>query len=344
MKKYIVASLCTLGSLSAMDMKPPVSREPREWMAEEYAKGNAPQFACFTHWLKKYNINTQNKNVLSIGCGTGEIEAYLAKEAKSVHGIDASKNMVDYAQSTHIDPTNHRTLSFEHCFVEDFEPKEKLYQLAIASCCFHWFTDQPQALACINKSLEKNGLFFANIDTAGNPEPLGITVYNEMISKIPIIGSLLSVIPNPTGSSRPTNNELYDMLETAGLTMISSQEESFNWNMTEQEWRQFQLSLLLSTPGSQKLINATSKDNWTTNQITEQLYRCFTLSPEEQRQHDEPFFPQCSDELVQKIRDNNFCRYLFNNFLNRCLAKLQKNEDGTYTYPYVTTVILAAKK
>jgi len=340
-KKYIVISLCILGSLNAMDIKPPVPREPREWLAKEYAKGNTSQIACFSSLLKKHKIPTEDKTILSVACGTAEIEVKLVQKAKCVHGIDASKNMINYAEQTHINETNKHILSFEHCFVEDFETQEP-YDLALASCCFHWFADKQQALQHISNSLKKDGLFFANIDTVSNP-PLGIAVLDDMKRDIPILGRLLSVLPNPTGSSSPTNNELYGMLDKAGFSLIKSEEESFEFPMSEQQFREHQLPILLSTPAAQWLINSTS-DGWLTNVIAEGTYKCFSMSEEEQKQHDAPFFPESNATLIEKIRNNNFCRCLFNDFLNRYLKKLKKNNDGTYVFPYATTAILAAKR
>jgi hypothetical protein len=68
------------------------------------------------------------------------------------------------------------------------------------------------------------------------------------------------------------------------------------------------------------------------------------MSSEEKTEHDNFFFPESNHELIQKIRTNDFCRYLFNNFLRRCLTKLQKNDDSTYTWKYETTLFTAEKK
>ena len=332
----IISTICIATILHSAEPKP-----NRPGMPKEYALGNKYQIKCFLHWLKESNIPIKDKTVISFGCGTiGEIEAKLAGQAKYIHGIDASKEMVDYAQATHAFKTHN--LSFEHCFAENFQPLT-LHDVAFAASSFHWFEDKPKALRAIAKSLQPDGIFFANIETKSNPKPFGITVFEEMKQDVPIIGSLLALLPNPTGSSHPTHGELHVMLTQAGFTDIKSQEKSYDWKMTAEEWRKAQLPLLLTTPGAQMLVNTTS-DNWYAKKASEGAFWLINMSQEERAEHDAPFFPESNHELVQKIRTNDFCRYLFNNFLRRCLTKLQKNADDTYTWNYQTMIISAKKK
>ena len=338
MKKYIIVTiLCTLATLNSMDQPP--AREPREWMAKEYADGNKKQIACFSYWLEKHEIPIEGKSLVSCGCGPGELEAELAKKARHVHGIDASKNMIDYAKKTHGKLANN--LFFTHCFAEDFR-SQPVYDLALASCCFDLLADQPNALQAIASSLKYGGSFFANIETTSNQKSPGLLVFEDMKRDIPIIGRLLSMLPNPTGSTHPTYGDLHIMLFAAGLTDIKSSIETYDLTMTEQEWRKAQLALLLSSPGAQMVINSTAEG--VGYAASEGAFWWISMSEEEKQQHDAPFFPESNHELIQKIRVNNLCRYLFNNYFNRCLTKMQKNEDGTYTWKYETTIILAQKK
>jgi len=332
--KHTVVFFLYLGSILNGAEQP----RNRPGLPEEYARGNKYQIECFSHWLKKYKAPIEGRDVISFGCGTGEIEADLAKTAKTVHGTDASKEIIAHALETH-KKTN---LSFEHYFAEDFQSPTS-YDVALASCCFQWFEDKPKALRAIANSLKSNGLFFANIETQSNPKPFGITVFEDMKKDVPIIGSLLAMLPNPTGSSHPTYGELHVMLTEAGFTNIEPKMESYDWTMTAEEWRKTQLPLLLSTPGAQMLVNSTS-DNWYAKKVSEGAFWWVKMSPEEKAEHDAPFFPESNHELIKKIRENKFCRYLFNNFLRRCLTKLQDNGNGTYTWKYETTIILAQKK
>ena len=339
MHKYIILALSLGAPLPCMEQQ--IVREPREWPAEEYAKGNKNQIACFSTLLKKHAIETKKKTILSVASGTGETEGKLAPDATCIHGIDASKNQIEYAKKHHSAPN----LTFEHCFAEDFKATIP-YELALISCSFHLFTNQQQALQRVNDSLEPQGLLFANIETANHPIPFSKTVLQEMINDIPLVGSLLSVLPDPIGSTRPTPEELYTMFDEAGFAIVKKEEESFDWTMDEQGWRDMQLPLILCSPGAQTLINITSPDQYIKSKLSEYAFSLIqqSMTAKELRQHDQPFFPESSNELVCKVRNNNFCRYLFNNFLNRVLTKLHKNEDGTYSWQYCTTAILATKK
>lgn len=337
-KSIVITALCTLATANGMDKD--AARAPREWPAQEYAQGNQPQITFFESLLKR--VETEGKDIISFGCGTGEIEAKLAKKAHFVHGADASKQMIDYAQQTHLTQEN-GNLSFEHCFVEDFKAT-KLHDLAFAASCFHWFEDKPKALRAISNSLKPGGFFLANIETTDNPKPFALVASEEMLAEHPYIESLLSMVANPTGSSYLTTEELHNLLKQEDFENINSTVESFDVTRTEEEWRTYQLPILLSTTGAQAIINSTSEENWCVNKASDWAYWAITKSPEEQKQHKAPFFPESSDELVKKIRKNDFCKYFFNHFLNRCIKKLQDNGDGTYTWKYETTVILAQKK
>jgi trans-aconitate methyltransferase len=335
MVRYLFLSLLLIRPLCAAEQAAAL-----DWMADEYAQGNRWQLECFRKWLDESNTPIEYKDVISFGCGTGENEAFFATtgKAKKVHGIDASRSMIEYSKNHHHQPN----LTFEHCTAENFQSPFS-YDTALASCCFHWFSDKPKALQAIAASLKSQGRFFANIETQDNPEPFGITVYHEMLEEIPGLRPMLTFMINPTGSSRPTYGELHIMLQRAGFTNISINKSSYDWTMTKEEWRKAQLPLLLSTPGAQHLINTTS-DNWPTKGIVETIFSWKKLSPEDQKEHDAPFFPLSTHPLVEKIRNNNFCRYLFNNFLKRCLTKSRKNDDGTYTWTYETMLVSAKKK
>ena len=205
------------------------------------------------------------------------------------------------------------------------------------------FSDQPKALKSIANSLKTGGIFFADIETTSNPEPDGIIAFDEMKRDVSLIGPLLAMLPNPTGISRPNYGNLHIMLTQAGFTNIQSKIESRTCRMTKEQFRKIQLPILLSSPGAQMLVNSTS-DNWYAKKAGEGAFWWVNMSPEEKEEHDAPFFPESNHPLIQKIRTNDFCRYLFNNFLRRCLKKLHDNEDDTYTWNYEMTIIKATKK
>src|SRR5436190_1781220 len=99
MQKYILISLYSILSLNGMEEK--TIREPREWNAQDYAKGNSFQERASLGFLKESNIDLSDKDIIDAGCGTGNISAIMAQKAKSVHGFDASANMINYARTTY---------------------------------------------------------------------------------------------------------------------------------------------------------------------------------------------------------------------------------------------------
>lgn len=335
MKKYLLA-LCVVGSLYAAENSKYI---PSEWMAQEYSQANKFQIKCFSKWFSESNIDPRGLKIASIGCGTGEIEDELADNALFVHGIDQSQNMINWCTEKYAHKKN---LSFMRCFAEEL-PNRNLYDLAIASGCFHWFQDKPKALRSISKSLRMGGYFFANIETSSNDESFGIKAYHDIIASIPLIGTILKYFTNPTGSSRPDYGDLQIMLSQAGFEIKKADYKSYDWKMSADEWRKTQLPLLLSTPGAQYLISRVSS-NWFTQKSSDAAFYLISMSPEEMEQHKAPFFPESKNELVEKIRNNDFLRYSFNKYLNFCFNHMKKNDDGDYTWTYETTVILAQKK
>jgi trans-aconitate methyltransferase len=245
MKKYVILALSLSFSLHCMETQI-TTRKPREWNAQAYDEGNKLQTDAFLYFLQTNNIETKNKTILDVGCGTGKIAAQLAEKATHIHGFDASKNMIDFAQNKYSYIHN---LSFEHCFAEDFSSSKK-YQLALASFCMHWFEDRKQAFQRINDSLEPNGELFGPIRISDNPEPIHFTVFMEML---PIIQEICPSASNTTasdlsGSTYPSSQELIHMLKETNFEIINIEEQSFEYTMTEDEHRKLQWPIFSSRP------------------------------------------------------------------------------------------------
>jgi ubiquinone/menaquinone biosynthesis C-methylase UbiE len=243
MKKYIITALCTLGSLNAMMEKQPLIidrkpvREPREWDAKAYEEGNKLQTTTFLHYINTNNVNIENKKMLSVACGTGTIENILTEEyangPASIHGFDASKNMIKFAQNKY---GNNKKLSFEYCFAEDFTT-QKLYQLAIASFCIHWFEDKKQAFQRINDSLEIGGEFFGTIATSENPKPKNLVVFLEMAETIDWLCQIVTntKLEDLIGSSYPSETEVRTMLDETNFEIITCEAQPFSFTFKDRE-------------------------------------------------------------------------------------------------------------
>lgn len=248
MLKHIILALSLCAPLHCMEqplIPQTPQREAREWDAEAYENGNEFQTTAFLYFLKHNNITTENRTIFDICCGTGKISAHLAEKATHVHGIDASKNMIDFAKNKYRDAKN---LSFEQCFAEDFQFQNPR-QLALASFSVHWIENKKQAFQRIYENLEFNGEFFSNVRTSEHL-PLEITVATEMM---PVITAMISLLTNKTvlelsGSSYPSLQELSDMLQETGFEIIKLEEQFFDHEVTKEGLIQLQWPVIMSTP------------------------------------------------------------------------------------------------
>jgi trans-aconitate methyltransferase len=209
MKKYILYSLCIFSFLPAAQQTVKV----QEWDAQAYAQGNKLQYQAALYFISKSNLITAHKKILDVGCGTGEITDYLTTQnALLVHGIDASKNMISYAQETQ---KNKHCLSFEQCCIENYYTKQK-FDLATAFSCFHWFSDQPKALERIAHCLENNGEIFLDVMTSDVPHLTGFPIVQQMLAELDSPKS----ISQSFSQTFITSNELKDMVLNAGFEPI----------------------------------------------------------------------------------------------------------------------------
>ena len=301
MKKYIILFLA-INSLNSMEQQI-IKREPREWNAQAYDEGNSLQTNTFLQFIKENNIKIENKDILSAGCGTGRIENILAEKAKHIHGFDASKNMIDFAQNKygHI-----KNLSFEHCFAEDFK-SQKLYQLALASFCLHWVEDKKLAFQRINDSLEVGGEFFGTVQTLDNPQPIDLKIAAEMMPSIQeAIKSLNNqAFPNLNthntnntqailGSSYLSHEEFNTLLKETGFEIIKSEEQCYHNIMSKSE--------------------------------LEKLYWPIFIS--------RPFIKVLPEEKI---------KVLFDDFITRYISKIEKHDDSSFFNKHFTTLIHARK-
>jgi trans-aconitate methyltransferase len=272
MKKEIILGLCICNILNSMEKEPltprtpllhnikeaqvepalrsfsEVGREPREWDAQAYDEGNTIQTEAFLQFLATNKINFTDRTILDVACGTGKIAARLASRAAHIHGFDASKNMIDFAQKQYGTIEN---LSFEQSFAEDFS-SQRLYQLAFASCCIHWFYNQKRAFQHIHGSLEHGGDFFATVQTRDNPTPPELIAAQEMIEGMAINKAYKYFagkdLIDLTECTLPSAEELKNMLESVGFTILKSEQQSYFFAMTKDEVKKTERPIVFSRP------------------------------------------------------------------------------------------------
>jgi trans-aconitate methyltransferase len=256
--KYIalIATLCIVPSLCTAD-KP--TRDAQEWDAKAYDQGCDLQTTSFLEFLKKNNIVINNRTILDVGCGTGNLSAVYACDAQEVHAFDASHNMIEHAQKKHSAKKN---LFFNQCFAEDLNLKP-VHQLALVSSAFHWFTDKKQALQKINDSLQEGGELFCDVRTMENPKPINLTAAGKIISQIPFINWFIdeSNIMNHTGSSYPTTEELHTMLSNTHFEIIKCEQQSLTYEITKEELKLLEWPIVTSRPIMPWIRTALSENN-----------------------------------------------------------------------------------
>jgi len=214
MKKHIFILLVSTLSLHGTHQQ--------EWNAQSYAQGNKLQHESALNFLSQNNISASNKCILDVGCGTGNISAFLATDALHVHAIDASENMINYAKNTY--GSVHQNLSFQQSFIEDFRVYN-VYDLAVSFFAFQWFNDQQQALINIAYCLKKDGELLATISTQEDPTPHRMTIGLRLIAEF-FPESQQQSTAEKLGRKRPSRTEVEAMLEKVGFEIITCDAQS----------------------------------------------------------------------------------------------------------------------
>lgn len=220
MKKIISIFFCITWLSHTME-KAPQPKKACAWNAKLYSLGNRLQETKALHILNNSGITLQNKVILDVGSGTGNISAIMAKTAKNVYGIDACPHMTLWAIEKY--GCNNK-LSFHEYFIEDFRPTHLKFNLVTSFFCLHWVKDKPKALQNIYDCLQPGGDFLGTVVTAADIEHSpDLQAFLEMVPGLQTIVAVLQNI-NPIdalGSSYPTDNEYKTMITNTGFEIVS---------------------------------------------------------------------------------------------------------------------------
>jgi len=98
--------------------------------------------------------NLKNKNILCLGCGTGEeCNSLKAKGAKSIIGVDISNGMIEVAKH------NFPNLEFKVGDVENLKFKKESFDLIYSSLMMHYIEDWKKPLQKIYSLLKPKSKF-----------------------------------------------------------------------------------------------------------------------------------------------------------------------------------------
>ncbi|MCL2633373.1 MAG: class I SAM-dependent methyltransferase [Oscillospiraceae bacterium] len=117
--------------------------------------------------------NQQKGEVLELGCGTGRVALSLAKEGVSVTGVDLSEQMLEvFRGKLKTQPELADRITLIHENMADFNLQRKFAMVIAPFRAFQALTDDndiENALACVRKHLDTNGIFIINVF---NPRPV----------------------------------------------------------------------------------------------------------------------------------------------------------------------------
>ncbi len=150
------------------------------WDPKIYIERAQPQLQAALAILKRYTFKG-NENILDIGCGPGNITAMIAKKVPkgNVHGIDYSKNMIDFANLAYEAEPN---LSFELQDVNHLSLNKK-YDLITSFNTFQWIVDPLDVLPKILSCLTNSGCLLVSLMRPSSPKELAniavVDIMNE---------------------------------------------------------------------------------------------------------------------------------------------------------------------
>lgn len=153
----------------------------QNWNASDYAKNSKAQLQWANELIDKLNLQG-HESLLDIGCGDGKITAAIAKILKDglVCGIDASKEMIDFAQNNY-PHTSYPNLSFYQMDAREIE-LDQSFDLAFSNAVLHWVKDHVAVLQRVHCHLKPEGKILFQMGGQGNVGELR-TVFQETTEK-----------------------------------------------------------------------------------------------------------------------------------------------------------------
>lgn len=198
-----------------------------EWNARGYESISQLQEAIATEQLSRLPLRADDR-VLDVGCGDGRITGAIARRVPrgSVLGIDASQQMITYAQEHHVAPN----LSFQVVDVRNL-PFQQEFDQIVSFNVIHWIPEQDAVLRSIHAALKPNGRALLRFVPEGPQKCLEDVI--EDVCQLPPWSHYFEHHRKPYFHSTP---EVYRALaERNGLEVLHLHLEDHTWNFQTRE-------------------------------------------------------------------------------------------------------------
>lgn len=176
----------------------------QSWSASEYSQ-HASFVSSMAGGVLTLLNPQQGETILDLGCGDGELGAYIQDQGCTVIGIDASSSMVASAKArglTALQVDGH-DLAFDNQFDAVF-----------SNAALHWLLQPKKVIGGVHRALKNKGRFVAEMGGAGNIAVL-LSAIIDVFKANPDFGAF----KNPWYF--PSVEEYQTLLEKAGFSVES---------------------------------------------------------------------------------------------------------------------------
>ncbi|KAI9789467.1 MAG: hypothetical protein M1816_006009 [Peltula sp. TS41687] len=181
--------------------------------------------------------------LLDLGCGSGQLTAQIAAQARSVLGLDSSPSMIRSAQATYGD--SHRNCRFEVCDCRSlrqiqqrcrqpgFASAESAFDKVFANASLHWILrdegTRTGVFAAVRWALRPGGLFVFEMGGHGNVAE----VHTALRAALRGRGVPMSAVRDATPWWFSSEQGMRRMLGDAGLEVVRLETEYRPTRLTE---------------------------------------------------------------------------------------------------------------
>lgn len=148
-----------------------------DWKTDEYGK----KFSFVGEYGKGLvSLLSAGKGarVLDLGCGRGELTAYLRSLGYDAEGMDASESQLEEAKRLFPE------IKFFRGDITEFST-DRLYDAVFSNAVLHWIDAEKQKTALVNvcKALKRGGEFVAEMGGKGNAEIIHSALKDEIMRR-----------------------------------------------------------------------------------------------------------------------------------------------------------------